>query len=46
MGLIGCIMLDNLDGVEELGELGELVELDEFIKLNESGALDDLEEWV
>ena len=46
MGLIGCIMLDNLDGVEELGELDNLVELDEFIKLNESGALGDLEEWV
>ena len=46
MGLIGCIMLGNLDGVEELGELDNLVELDEFIKLNESGALDDLEEWV
>jgi hypothetical protein len=29
-----------------LGELDNLVEFDEFIKLNESGALDDSEEWV
>ena len=39
-------MLDNLDGVEELGELDNLVELDEFVKSNEPGALDDLEERV